>query len=53
MAQLTMTRAPLRVSFFGGGTDFPEYFTKHGGAVLATAIDEFLRHRQYLSQPTL
>lgn len=41
MAQLTMTRAPLRVSFFGGGTDYPEYFKQHGGAVLATAIDKF------------
>lgn len=41
MRQLTMTRAPLRISFFGGGTDYPEYFTKHGGAVLATAIDKF------------
>ena len=42
LKQLTMTRAPLRVSFFGGGTDYPEYFLKHGGgAVLATAIDKF------------
>lgn len=41
MPQLTMTRAPLRVSFFGGGTDYPEYFEKNGGAVLATAIDKF------------
>jgi D-glycero-alpha-D-manno-heptose-7-phosphate kinase len=42
MAQLTMTRAPLRVSFFGGGTDYPEYFMKNGGgAVLGTAIDKF------------
>lgn len=42
LKQLTMTRTPLRVSFFGGGTDYPEYFSKHGsGAVLATAIDKF------------
>ena len=41
MPQLTMTRAPLRVSFFGGGTDYPEYFKEHGGAVLATAIDKY------------
>lgn len=31
----------MRVSFFGGGTDFPEHFTEHGGAVLATAIDRY------------
>jgi D-glycero-alpha-D-manno-heptose-7-phosphate kinase len=38
---MIITRAPLRISFFGGGTDFPEYFVQHGGAVLATAIDKF------------
>jgi len=38
---MIITRAPLRISFFGGGTDFPEYFVEHGGAVLATAIDKF------------
>jgi D-glycero-alpha-D-manno-heptose-7-phosphate kinase len=38
---MIITRAPLRVSFFGGGTDFPEYFLEHGGAVLSTAIDKF------------
>lgn len=41
MHQLTMTRTPLRISFFGGGTDYPEHFSKHGGAVLATAIDKY------------
>jgi D-glycero-alpha-D-manno-heptose-7-phosphate kinase len=30
----------LRVSFLGGGTDYPEYFLKHGGAVLGTAVDK-------------
>ena len=38
---MIISRAPLRVSFFGGGTDFPEYFLKEGGAVLATAIDKY------------
>ena len=38
---MIISRAPLRVSFFGGGTDYPEYFLKEGGAVLATAIDKF------------
>ncbi len=38
---MLIARAPLRVSFFGGGTDYPEYFLQHGGAVLATAIDKF------------
>ncbi len=38
---MIISRAPVRISFFGGGTDYPEYFTKHGGAVLATAVDKF------------
>ncbi|RME61103.1 MAG: GHMP kinase [Candidatus Dadabacteria bacterium] len=36
-----MSRAPLRISFFGGGTDYPEYFLEHGGAVLGSAINKY------------
>jgi D-glycero-alpha-D-manno-heptose-7-phosphate kinase len=39
---MIIARSPLRVSFFGGGTDYPEHFLKEGGAVLATAIDKYL-----------
>lgn len=38
---MIIARAPLRVSFLGGGTDYPEYFAEHGGEVLSTAIDKF------------
>jgi D-glycero-alpha-D-manno-heptose-7-phosphate kinase len=38
---MILTRAPLRVSFFGGGTDYPAHFLKHGGAVLGSAIDQY------------
>lgn len=38
---MIIARAPLRVSFFGGGTDYPEYFISESGAVLGTAIDKF------------
>jgi D-glycero-alpha-D-manno-heptose-7-phosphate kinase len=38
---MIISRAPVRISFFGGGTDYPEYFLQEGGAVLATAIDKF------------
>lgn len=38
---MIISRAPLRISFFGGGTDFPEYFRGEGGAVLATAVDKY------------
>ncbi len=38
---MIITKTPFRISFFGGGTDYPEYFQKHGGAVLGTAVDKF------------
>ena len=38
---MIITRTPLRVSFFGGGTDFPEYFSQHGGAVISAAINRY------------
>ncbi|HZS56224.1 MAG TPA: hypothetical protein VFA65_17605 [Bryobacteraceae bacterium] len=34
------TRTPLRISFFGGGTDYPIWYREHGGAVLATTINK-------------
>lgn len=39
---MIISRAPVRISFFGGGTDHPEFFIKEGGAVLSTAIDKFV-----------
>jgi D-glycero-alpha-D-manno-heptose-7-phosphate kinase len=36
-----ITRTPYRMSFFGGGTDYPSWFREHGGAVLATTIDHY------------
>ncbi len=38
---MIITRTPFRVSFFGGGTDYPDWFREHGGAVLSTAIDKY------------
>jgi D-glycero-alpha-D-manno-heptose-7-phosphate kinase len=38
---MIISRAPVRISFFGGGTDYPEFFREEGGAVLATAIDKY------------
>ena len=35
--------APLRVSFVGGGTDFPHWYEEHGGAVLSATVDHFVR----------
>lgn len=38
---MIITRTPLRVSFFGGGTDFPEFFQEEGGAVVSAAINRY------------
>jgi D-glycero-alpha-D-manno-heptose-7-phosphate kinase len=38
---LIISRTPFRISFFGGGTDYPGWYRKHGGAVLATTIDKY------------
>ncbi len=39
---MIITRTPLRISFFGGGTDLPDYYKKFGGEVLSTTIDKYL-----------
>jgi D-glycero-alpha-D-manno-heptose-7-phosphate kinase len=36
------SRTPLRVSLFGGGTDYPEWFSQHPGAVLGFTIDRYI-----------
>jgi len=38
---MIISRTPFRISFFGGGTDYPGWYRKHGGAVLATTIDKY------------
>jgi D-glycero-alpha-D-manno-heptose-7-phosphate kinase len=38
---MVISRTPFRISFFGGGTDYPEWYRKNGGAVLGTAIDKY------------
>lgn len=39
---MIIVQTPLRVSLFGGGTDFPSYFRKEGGSVLTSAIDKYI-----------
>lgn len=38
---MVITKTPFRMSFFGGGTDMPEFFREHGGAVLSTTFDKY------------
>lgn len=38
---MIITKTPFRMSFFGGGTDFPGYYKEHGGAVISTTFDKY------------
>lgn len=38
---MIITRTPYRISFFGGGTDYPIWYKENGGAVLSTTIDKY------------
>jgi len=38
---MIITSTPFRISFFGGGTDYPAWYQDHGGAVLATTINKY------------
>ena len=38
---MIISKTPYRVSFFGGGTDFPEWFLENGGSVISTTIDKY------------
>lgn len=39
---MIIVQTPLRISFFGGGTDFPSFFMEEGGCVLTSAIDKYI-----------
>ena len=39
---MIITQTPLRISLAGGGTDFRDFFEKHGGAVVSSAIDKYV-----------
>jgi len=38
---MIISRTPYRIPFFGGGTDYPAWYRRHGGAVLASTIDKY------------
>lgn len=38
---MIISRTPFRISFFGGGTDYPVWYRENGGAVLATSINKY------------
>lgn len=39
---MIIVQSPLRISLFGGGTDFPDFYLQEGGCVLSTAIDKYI-----------
>lgn len=48
---MIVTRAPLRISLGGGGTDLPSYYSHHGGFLIAAAIDKYVYinvHRRFV-----
>ena len=38
---MIISRTPLRISFFGGGTDFPDWYNQSRGKVISTSIDKY------------
>lgn len=38
---MIISRTPFRISFFGGGTDYPGWYEEYGGSVLSTTIDKY------------
>jgi D-glycero-alpha-D-manno-heptose-7-phosphate kinase len=39
---LIITKTPYRISLFGGGTDYPEWYSKNGGEIISTTIDKYI-----------
>jgi D-glycero-alpha-D-manno-heptose-7-phosphate kinase len=39
---MIISRTPLRMSFAGGGSDMPDFYRRHGGAVVSTAVDKYV-----------
>lgn len=39
---MIISKTPYRISFFGGGTDYPEWYKKFGGEVISTTIDKYI-----------
>ena len=39
---MIISKTPYRISFFGGGSDYPSWYIENGGAVLSTTIDKYI-----------
>ena len=38
---MIICKTPYRISFFGGGTDFPDWYNRYGGRVISTSINKY------------
>ena len=43
---MIISKTPLRISFCGGGSDIPSFYSKHGGCVLSTTINKYITARR-------
>ena len=39
---MILTKTPYRISFFGGGTDYPQWYLENGGEVISSTIDKYI-----------
>ena len=39
--KMIISKTPYRISFFGGGTDYPDWYKQYGGKVISTSIDKY------------
>ena len=39
---MIISKTPYRISFFGGGTDYPNWYLKNGGEVISTTINKYI-----------
>ena len=39
---MIISKTPYRISFFGGGSDYPEWYLKYGGSVISTTINKYI-----------
>ena len=39
---MIISKTPYRISFFGGGTDYPDWYRRFGGEVISTTIDKYI-----------
>ena len=39
---MIISKTPYRISFFGGGTDYPSWYLKNGGTIISSTIDKYI-----------